>query len=164
MLRCSHRWLVSLQFVSSVIHFFFSCIFSILPCHHSPFCLLVPLLSIYHCSTFRVFPPSSLISAGSLRCNPGGVSSGQSYSTSQYESGLQQRSQQGEQQGHQPRALLHTAGWVAVADGTPRRAYQNRSTLLFLMKSLLHSQSNRLKVFKIRGNPACFSLHFKFFD
>lgn len=122
--------------LSLLSYLFFLCIFPILPCHHSPlsflYCLLVPLLSIlflHHCSSFRFF--FILISAGSLCCNPGGVSSGQSYSTSQYESGLQQRSQQGEQQGHQPRTLLHTAGWVAVADGTPRRAYQNRSTLLF---------------------------------
>lgn len=38
----------------------------------------------------------------------GGVSSGQSYPSAQYESGLQQRGQQGEQPGHQPRTLLHS--------------------------------------------------------
>lgn len=148
MLRCSHSWFVSLQFVPSVIFVFFSCIFPIPPHHHSPVSFLYSLLVPVVLTPLLFLPvclPSSLSLRGSLCCNPGGVSSGQSYSTSQYESGLQQRSQQGEQQGHQPRTLLHTAGWVAVADG-PRRAYQNRSTLI-VIESWIHSQSNRLKVF-----------------
>lgn len=138
MLRCSHSWLVSLQYVSSVIFVVF---FMNLPrCSLSPltfvfFYTVFLSLSCPFCSYTTALPSGFssfiLISAGSLCCNPGGVSSGQSYPTSQYESGLQQRSQQGEQQGHQPRTLLHTSGWVAVADGTPRRAYQNRSTHLF---------------------------------
>lgn len=49
-------------------------------------------------------------------CNPGGVSSGQSYPSAQYESGLQQRGQQGKQPGHQPHTLLHTPWWVAVVE------------------------------------------------
>lgn len=115
------------------------CFFRV-PSHSS----LSPLTFVFFTVLFSLFCPLCsyttalpsgfsflLISAVSLCCNPGGVSSGQSYSTSQYESGLQQRSQQGEQQGHQPRPLLHTAGWVAVADWTPRRAYKNRWTLLF---------------------------------
>lgn len=151
MLRCSHSWFVSLQFVSSVIFVWF--FFMYLP-HSST----SPLTCVFFYTLFLsplfwqpllflpVCLPSSLSLRGSLRCNPGGVSSGQSYSTSQYESGLQQRSQQGEQQGHQPHTLLHAAGWVAVADGPPRRAYQNRSTLI-VIESWILSQSNRLKVF-----------------
>lgn len=69
---------------------------------------------------FTALPSSSSFpSAAVWRCNPGGVSSGQSYPSAQYESGLQQRGQQGEQPGHQPRTLLHTPRWVAVADRYP---------------------------------------------
>lgn len=75
-----------------------------------------------HCSSFP-FPPFIFVSAAVWCCNPCGVSSGQSYPPAQYESGLQQRGQQREQQGHQPRTLLHAPWWVAVVDGIPRRDY-----------------------------------------
>lgn len=139
MLRCSHSWLVS----SVILVYFFYFLFFLhvsSPFHlvvtHLSFILLCSCPSLVHFVLtpllfLPVLLPSSLSLRGLLRCNPGGISSGKSYSTSQYESGLQQRSQQGEQPGHQPRTLLHTAGWVAAADETPRRAYQNRSTLLF---------------------------------
>lgn len=54
----------------------------------------------------------SPVSPSSFRCGvvTGAVSSGQSYPSAQYESGLQQRGQQGEQPGHQPCTLLH-APW-----------------------------------------------------
>lgn len=89
------------------------------------FTSLCPLSSHYHSFPFTAFSfPMVLLllfsSAAVWRCNPGGVSSGQSYPSAQYESGLQQRGQQGEQPGHQPRTLLHTPWWVVVVDSYPR--------------------------------------------
>lgn len=66
-------------------------------------------------------------------CNPGGVSSGQSYPSAQYESGLQQRGQQGKQPGHQPHTLLHTPWWVAVVEGIKSKFKMRRRRKAFIL-------------------------------
>lgn len=88
----------------SCLFFFFVFLWSsrcLFPFSFVPFQLFFPLLLL-------LLPSPSFPSAAVWRCNTGGVSSGQSYPSAQYESGLQQRGQQGEQPGHQPRTLLHT--------------------------------------------------------
>ena len=87
----------------------------VLHCMSSLFSLQLFFLLLLFLPLFPVLCPSAAV----WRSNPGGVSSGQSYPSAQYESGLQQRGQQGEQPGHQPRTLLHTPRWVAVADRHP---------------------------------------------
>lgn len=76
--------------------------------HVPPFGQFCSYSTSLRCSSFS-FSSFILISAVARHCNLGGVSSRQPYPTAQYESGLQQRGQQGEQPGHQPRTLLHTA-------------------------------------------------------
>lgn len=66
-------------------------------------------------------------------CNPGGVSSGQSYPSTQYESGLQQRGQQGKQPRHQPCTLLHTPWWVAVVEGSMSKFKMRRRRKVFIL-------------------------------
>lgn len=100
----------SLLFVFFLFYFFMSLLFVL--------CLLITTFLPSAALSSPVSPFT--FSSAAVRCrNPGGVSSGQSYPSAQYESGLQQRGQQGEQPGHQPRPLLHTPRWVAVVDGYP---------------------------------------------
>lgn len=86
-----------------------------------PFVLLFLLPPSFSPLVFLPIFPLIFVSAAVRCCNLGAVSSGQSYPSTQYESGLQQGGQQGEQPGHQPRTLLHTPWWVAVVDGILRR-------------------------------------------
>ena len=79
-------------------------------------CLSSLWSSLYPLSSFFSSYYHFSSSAATRRCNLGGVSSGQSYPSAQYESGLQQRGQQGEQPGHQPHTLLHSTWWVAAVD------------------------------------------------
>lgn len=103
----------------SLLMFVFFAVFFTSP----PFVLLFLLpLSFSPLVLLPVFP-LIFVSAAVRCCNLGAVSSGQSYPSTQYESGLQQGGQQGEQPGHQPRTLLHTPWWVAVVDGILRRGY-----------------------------------------
>lgn len=89
-------------------------------CHFLRLDFLCVILFPYVLSSYDLFPSSTVSSP--VLCSLflswdvwlGGVSSRQSYPSAQYESGLQQRGQQGEQPGHQPRTLLHTSRWVAV--------------------------------------------------
>lgn len=100
---CAHIFLV---FVSLSPVLILSYVFMYVP---SSLTSLSLLMSFFMCtfSPLSLFPFSFL---SALRgCYLGGVSSGQSYPAAQYESGLQQRGQQREQPGHQPRTLLHTS-------------------------------------------------------
>lgn len=104
----------------SVCHLFLFCLIYVFMYVPSSLTSLSLLMSFFMCTFYPLsLFPFSFLSA--LRgCYLGGVSSGQSYPAAQYESGLQQRGQQREQPGHQPRTLLHTSWWVAAADRYPR--------------------------------------------
>lgn len=125
------RWFLKHQRGEKNLCSHFSCFCQFVTCSYSvlfmSLCTCLPLWLLCHCSClslcvlFLPFPFFRFLFLSALcGCYLGGVSSGQSYPAAQYESGLQQRGQQREQPGHQPRTLLHTSWWVAAADRYPR--------------------------------------------